>query len=206
MKIESLIKRKNGTVIELDEHRYHFKPTATDPRHLADVTVKAHISCLLSITEGFQVADESIPSDPVEPPAPVTGTLAGVQDNDGSVRTLDQLDEIELRAIAIEMEIEGARELPVAELISAIQAEEVEIDGIDTSAPVKTEQQGEQQPTKTDEHDEQKDGQEHQNEEPKQEGGDREELAKLYKAKFGKAPHHKLSAERIKQILDEEAE
>ena len=199
MKIESLIKRKNGTVIELDEHRYHFKPTATDPRHLADVTVKAHISRLLSITEGFQVADESIPSDPVEPPAPVTGTLAGVQDNDGSVRTLDQLDEIELRAIAIEMGIDGAKELPVAELIAAIQAEEVEIDGIDTSAPVKTEQQHEQQPAKTDEQPEQK-------EEPKQEGGDREELAKLYKAKFGKAPHHKLSAERIKQILDEEAE
>lgn len=203
MKIESLIKRKNGTVVELDEHRYHFKPSATDPRHLAEVTVKAHISRFLSITEGFQVADESIPSDPVEPPAPVTGTLAGVQEHDGTVRTLDQLDEIELRAIAIEMEIEGAKELPVAELISAIQAEEVEIDGIDTSAPVKTEQQTEQQPAKTDE---QPAPSEEQKTEPKASDGDREALAQQYKAKFGKLPHHKLSAERIKQILDEEAE
>lgn len=201
MKIESLIKRKNGTIVELDEHRYHFKPSATDPRHLADVKVKAHISRLLAIPEGFQVADEELPEDPEEQPGPVTGTLTGVQEADGSVRTLDQLDEIELRAIAIEMEIEGARELPVAELIAAIQAEEVEIDGIDTSAPVKTEQQGDEQPGKTDE--QAAETEEKKSEQPA-EGETREALAEQYKAKFGKAPHHKLSAERIKQILTED--
>ena len=200
MKIESLIKRKNGTIVELDEHRYHFKPSATDPRHLADVKVKAHISRLLAIPEGFQVADEEAPADPVEQPGPVTGTLAGVQDVDGSFRTLDQLDEIELRAIAIEMEIEGARELPVAELIAAIQAEEVEIDGIDTSAQVKTEQQGDEQPGKTDEQPEDKP----EDKPAEANGDDRAALAEQYKAKFGKAPHHKLSAERIKQILTED--
>lgn len=213
MKIESLIKRKNGTIVELDEHRYHFKPSATDPRHLADVSVKAHISRLLAIPEGFQVADEEVPADPAGQPGPVTGTLAGVQDADGSVRTLYQLDEIELRAIAIEMEIEGARELPVAELIAAIQAEEVEIDGIDTSAPVKTEQQGDEQPVKTDEQPASTaQAEEKPADKPAETGGaaadgdERPALAEQYKAKFGKAPHHKLSSERIKQILEEEAE
>ena len=220
MIIESIIRRKNGTVVELDELRYHFKPVGADPRHLAEVTRKEHIARFLSITEGYQVPDDHAPADPIEPPAPITGTLAGVQEQDGTVRTLDQLEEVELRAIAIEMEIDGARELPVSDLITAIQAEEVEIDGIDTRAPVKTEQQGEQQPVKTDEQkpeqpaqaEEQKQTQqEEQKPEQKAEpapaaDGDREALAKQYKAKFGKLPHHKLSAERIKQILEEEAE
>lgn len=59
MKIESLIKRKNGTRVTLDAptRHYHFKPTENDPRHLAEVTEASHISMLLRIRDGYRAVD-----------------------------------------------------------------------------------------------------------------------------------------------------
>lgn len=59
MKIESLIKRKNGTKIDMDgpKRQYHFKPTEDDERHIADVDVEHHAKSLLRITEGFRAVD-----------------------------------------------------------------------------------------------------------------------------------------------------
>lgn len=220
MKIESIIRRKNGTVVTMDDHRYHFQPSAADPRHLAEVTEKAHIARFLQIPEGYQVPDDEAPVDPIEQPGPVTGTLAGVQDTDGTVRTLAQLDEVELRAIAMELEIENASTLSVEALIAAIQAEEVEIDGIDTGKPV---EQQEEQKNETDEEAAQRVAAEEEaarklaaEEEARKQAGtdqekqvatggalDRDALVKLFEAKFGKKPHRSLKAERIKQLLDE---
>jgi len=216
MKIESTIRRKNGTVVTLDDHRYHFQPSATDPRHLADVEVKAHIARFLSIPEGYQIPDGEAPADPIDPPAPITGTLAGVQDPDGIVRTLDQLEEVELRALAIELEIDGARDLTKEQLVTAIQAEEVEIEGIDTSKPAeqKTETDEEAAQRAADEaarlqaeEDARKQAELDKTGEAKKDatGGelDRDALVKLYEQKFGKKPHRSLKAERIKQLLEE---
>lgn len=60
MLIESLIKRKGGTVIELEapQAAYHFKPTETDDRHIADVDVSHHAKTLLRIKEGFRAVDD----------------------------------------------------------------------------------------------------------------------------------------------------
>ena len=60
MLIESLIKRTGGTVIELEAPKaaYHFKPTETDDRHIADVDVSHHAKTLLRIKEGFRAVDD----------------------------------------------------------------------------------------------------------------------------------------------------
>lgn len=54
------------------------------------------------------------------------GTLAGVQNEDGSTTALEDMKVDELREIAKEMEIEGFATLRKAELIDAIKAEQVE--------------------------------------------------------------------------------
>lgn len=66
MKIESIIQRKNGTRVTLDAptRHYHFKPTDTDPRHLAEVTEASHIAMLLRIRDGYRAVDgEELPED-----------------------------------------------------------------------------------------------------------------------------------------------
>lgn len=57
MIIESIIKRDPPTEIELDGTVYKFKPDERG-RHVADVTDKHHIARLLSIPEGYQLADD----------------------------------------------------------------------------------------------------------------------------------------------------
>lgn len=52
MKIQSLIKRKNGSKILIGETTYDFQPDA-DGNHVCEVTDKAHIERLLAVTEGF---------------------------------------------------------------------------------------------------------------------------------------------------------
>ncbi|QRE00595.1 hypothetical protein [Pseudomonas phage Itty13] len=209
MKIESIIRRKNGTRVELDDQVYHFKPTPEDERHLAEVSIRAHIQRFLSIPEGFQPAeiDETqaspAPAPVQQPPAPpvqasplntdqpVLGTLAGVQNKDGSVSTLPQLPREQLLVLARDMEIEGAEDLSDEELVKAIEADPVElVDDADADSEADT---GNGDETK---------GDDKAAEQPAP--LDREALVEQYKARFKKAPHHKLTAERIKQILDED--
>lgn len=95
MKIESLIRRAQGTKVELDDKTYHFKPTETDPRHLAEVGVESHAKRLLSITEGYALADGG------ESPFPIPqqqGAIAGSQVHaaqyallNGDILSLDEL-------------------------------------------------------------------------------------------------------------------
>lgn len=66
MKIESIIKRKNGTKVEMHapERTYHFRPeedSETAP-HVADVDVQDHALTFLRITEGYRLAEgENMP-------------------------------------------------------------------------------------------------------------------------------------------------
>ena len=94
MIIESLIKRKAGTTVEMDELKYHFNATENEPRHLCEVNVNEHIARFLKVKEGFRVAEgtASVNSDPViapqepvktpepEPKAPEAGTQSGNAD------------------------------------------------------------------------------------------------------------------------------
>lgn len=99
MKIESLIRRAKGTLVELDDKTYHFKPTETDARHLAEVGVESHAKRLLSITEGYALADGG------ESPFPVPqqqGAIAGSQVHAAQYTLLNgdtlSLDELTSRA------------------------------------------------------------------------------------------------------------
>jgi fructose-specific component phosphotransferase system IIB-like protein len=63
MKIESIIRRKHGTVVKMGDMTYHFQPAANDERHLEEVTNNAHIARFLSIPEGYRVPEgEAAPS------------------------------------------------------------------------------------------------------------------------------------------------
>ena len=79
MLIECILKRKNGTVVELDDKKYHFKPTDTDERHLAEVLKQDHAQRFLSISEGYRYAGEG--------QAPVAQQSASVTVDYGMPRT-----------------------------------------------------------------------------------------------------------------------
>lgn len=99
MKIESLIRRAHGTLVELDDKTYHFKPTATDERHLAEVGVESHAKRLLSITEGYALADGG--ESPFAAPQQ-QGAIAGSQVHAAQYKLLNgdilSLDELTSRA------------------------------------------------------------------------------------------------------------
>lgn len=65
-RIRCLAERTDGTVINFDDgprRGYHFKPSATCPDHVAEVTNPVHVQRLLSIPEGFALVDgEKIPA------------------------------------------------------------------------------------------------------------------------------------------------
>lgn len=80
MKIESIIKRANGTRAEIGGTEYHFAPQA-DGAHVAEVEETEHIERFLAIPEGYRIYRESKPeqaqddepdqdeSDPEQKPA-----------------------------------------------------------------------------------------------------------------------------------------
>lgn len=74
MIIESIIKRKAGTTVQLGDITYFFNETETEPRHLAEVKDEDHIARFLSVKEGFREAEGKAkvakPAAPVEKTAP----------------------------------------------------------------------------------------------------------------------------------------
>ena len=65
MLIKSLLKREGGSKIEFgqddeDKTIYHFNSKTKDGDHVCEVTDKGHIQKLLSIAEGYEIADEEV--------------------------------------------------------------------------------------------------------------------------------------------------
>ena len=52
MIIESLIRRKGGSIVELGQEVYHFLPNEHE-HHVCTVVNETHVKALLAITEGF---------------------------------------------------------------------------------------------------------------------------------------------------------
>lgn len=83
MKIESLIKRVGGTVIDMDapKRQYHFKPENGQPHeapHVAIVDEATHAKALLRIREGFRLVDgEEAPEEDAEGFLPSGKALTG---------------------------------------------------------------------------------------------------------------------------------
>jgi len=55
MKIQCTLHREGGTVVEMPGQTYHFTPQG-DGRHVAEVTIEAHIERFLSIPEAYKIA------------------------------------------------------------------------------------------------------------------------------------------------------
>lgn len=53
MKIECILKRQGGTVVELGGKTYHFKPQE-DGAHVAEVADEDHADTLLAVSEAYQ--------------------------------------------------------------------------------------------------------------------------------------------------------
>lgn len=71
MKIESLIRRKDGTRVNIAGWVYRFKPSANDPRHVAEVENEDHIQTFLAIKEGYRIAKSEPEATPAAPKAAV---------------------------------------------------------------------------------------------------------------------------------------
>lgn len=54
MKIQCILERKGGTVVEMPGKTYHFAPQ-DDGKHVADVTIEAHIERFLAIPEAYRL-------------------------------------------------------------------------------------------------------------------------------------------------------
>lgn len=74
MKLESIIRRENGTVVKMDAptKTYHFKPEQPDGPHFAEVDIEHHARAMLRIKEGYRLAEgETLPPEVVEELEPV---------------------------------------------------------------------------------------------------------------------------------------
>lgn len=187
MKIECILLRPGGTLVELPGKTYHFAPQ-DDGRHVADVSIEAHIERLLSIPEAYRLlrtgkAEPEVALVPAEDKAVETDldvallgstshpatfvinekayTLAGVVEHAylDSGLTAENWNDLddETRATKIDL------------VLDAIQAGEIEIETADGEDDAGND--------------------------------DRDELKAMYEAKFGKSAG-RLSTAKIKAALD----
>lgn len=64
MKIECILQRKGGTVVEMPGKTYHFAPQ-DDGRHIADVGIETHVERFLAIPEAYRLprgAESQLPA------------------------------------------------------------------------------------------------------------------------------------------------
>lgn len=221
MKIESLIRRPGGTKVDLDDVQYHFKPEGEDPRHVADVNRDEHVRSLLRIPEGYQPLEGEKVSSKLQKKLDEDAALKGSAvhaakyDFHGEEVSLDELVQMAFDDSGLTHEewneLEDQKRYTfIDDTIASLQGDKKEaIEIVPEDSPM----DGEGQPqtgskasgeatTKTDE--------------PLPENIpeaitsgeelDRNALAAKYKEKFGRKPHHTLTAERIKQALDQDDE
>lgn len=74
MKLESIIRRENGTIVKMDAptKTYHFKPEVPEGPHVADVDIEHHARAMLRVKEGYRlVAGETLPPEIEEELEPI---------------------------------------------------------------------------------------------------------------------------------------
>jgi hypothetical protein len=193
MKIECTLKRKGGTVVELPGKTYHFKEQ-DDGKHVADVTNEAHIERFLSIPEAYRLlrspgaeaargvfdpqGDQGGNEPDFDAPIPLAHAENFLPTYDINGRTY-ALEEFVERAFADSgLTVEDWNDLPDETRAVKIELvmEGVQDGEIDLPVP-------ETKPVDT------------------PEAEDRAALAARYKEKFGKAPHGKWTADKIKAEL-----
>lgn len=85
MKVESLIRRKNGTKITMQGTPYHFRPDELG-RHVADIINKSHLKKFLAIPEGYSlVLDDDDTNQPKIDGDENTGDTIGIHSGMGGI-------------------------------------------------------------------------------------------------------------------------
>lgn len=224
MKIESIIKRDPPTSITLGDTAYQFEPDS-EGRHVCEVTDQQHLARLLSIPEGYRLVLDGPHQPAQQPPQQPTiqttqPTMQPTDDDDG------EEDEDELKGSAVhpfEIDLGDGKTILRDEAVklafeqSGMTREEWnEQDEDDRYAKIDAVLDAMVAPEQEDT--DGKDGGDNANQgdtkdDQKLEGDlngdgnlDREELAKLYEAKFGNRPHGRWSADKIKAELEKDAE
>lgn len=216
MKIESIIKRDPPTEIDLDGTVYKFKPDEHG-RHVAEVTDKHHIARLLSISEGYQLADdEPLPkavqteldreleertnpmSQPVLTPddsqALKGSTVHPAVIDLGNGETIELDDVIDAAYETSGMTTDEWNALSDEERHAKIdETLDAMVGGDDTDDT----DDGDQPPASTD----QKPAETKPSDDKAQHDAERDAVAQEYKAKFGKLPHYKWTIEKIREEL-----
>lgn len=83
MMIRCTLERKGGTVVDIDDDTYHFKPQINSKgAHVAEVTNPKHIGRFLGITEAYEVSELPPPplvdlEAPVSRPPTITSAVPG---------------------------------------------------------------------------------------------------------------------------------
>jgi len=138
MKIECILKREGGSVVDLGGIEYHFEPVA-DGAHVADVADEAHIDRFLSISEGYKLyhgkgTPKGTPKqigelEPVNVPAPAgtkpVGALSGSDELPPQFeingQTITQLEAVQAAFAASGMTSDEWNELDSSERTAKIE-------------------------------------------------------------------------------------
>lgn len=103
MLIERILREPGGCVVTIDKKEYHFKPKGKDARHICEVTEQKHIARFLSITEGYQLPDDSpelIPADDEGGINLALSVVKDIEDEDESADTGDSPESADVTADA----------------------------------------------------------------------------------------------------------
>lgn len=219
MKIESIIKRDPPTEVVLGDTTYKFL-SDDEGRHVAEVTDKHHIARLLSIVEGFQLAD----SDEKLPKGVKAELEKEVEERTQSQQTLQPVDENVLKGSTVHpatFNIKG-EQVSIEDVISVAHEEsgmttaewnempdEARHGLIDAILDAMAGEQGDDSADDDGQGDDSQDNPPPPAADPAAEAAaaeaaakaERDELAAQWKARTGSLPHYKWTAEKIRAEL-----
>lgn len=214
MKIESLIKRKGGSVVEMDapSRTYHFAPVSgkhEDP-HVADVEEQSHIRALLRIREGFRVLEgEAQQDDPVhDDDLQLVGSnihAASYKIKGGETISLDELVSMAFQDSGLDQD--QWNNASDEDRYGFIDATLLELQlGEGEPEPVKQQEEPDVEPAATQQPEEQAPPTAQEPAAEQQELGSmsRADLSDLYQKRFGRKPSTRMTIADIANALSEE--
>lgn len=229
MKIESLIKRKGGTVVEMDAptRTYRFAPESgnhEDP-HVADVDEQSHIRALLRIREGFRVLEGEGLQEEEQQQFDIDQPLVGSKIHSASYKIKGgdtiALDDLVAMAFqdsgldceqwnnASDEERYGFIDATLMELQEGIANDDLDVDAAQAAKLKQAEEEAAAKEVAK-QVDKKPDpapvAQDNANSAEQPQMGDmsRKELAALYQKRFGRQPSTRMSIEDITNALSEE--
>ena len=214
MKIESLIKRKGGSVVEMDapSRNYHFAPVSgkhEDP-HVAEVEEQSHIRSLLRIREGFRVLEgEAQQDDPVhDDDLQLVGSnihAASYKIKGGETISLDELVSMAFQDSGLDQD--QWNNASDEDRYGFIDATLLELQlGEPEPEPVKQQEEPDVEPAATQQTEEQAPPPAQEPAAEQQELGSmsRADLSDLYQKRFGRKPSTRMTIADIANALSEE--